>query len=392
MRVGIDATCWANPRGYGRFTRELLRALTPLASQHELVCLLDRRAMDRFDLEAANVHRLLVDQRRSPTLAASSDGARSPIDLLRMTRATWHAKLDVFFWPTVYTCFPLPPGLPALVTIHDAVADRFPDLTLPSMRARQFWRAKVALGRWQARLILTVSDYAAREIVDVFRVPPSRIRVAVEAPSPEYRPSESRQQIDAACARVGLPAAARWFVYVGGFNPHKHVDAIVKAHARVVRRDPARAPFLLLVGALDGDVFHGSLARIREVIAAEQTQPFICWAGFLEDDELRHLHSGATALVLPSASEGFGLPAVEAAACGTPVIATTASPLPDLLHGGGIFVAPADVDAIAAAMLRLLEDEPYRHELAHTALRRAQALSWTRCARATLDAIEEAAA
>ena len=390
MRVGVDATSWSNRRGYGRFTRELLRALAPAAAQHELICLLDRRSLADFDLTGPNVHPLVVEQRVSPTLAASADGARSPVDLLRMTHAAWRARFDVFFAPTVYTYFPLPPGLRAVVTIHDAIADRFPALTLPSLRSRWFWRAKVALGCWQARLIVTVSEFAAREVSDVLGVPRARIRVATEAPSRAYRPSDSREAIDRVAAALDVPPGAQWFLYVGGLNPHKHVEAIVAAHARVARRSPDRAPFLILVGPAD-DVFLTNRESVQAAIAAEGTTRLVRFAGFLPDEELRHLHSGAIALVLVSAGEGFGLPAVEAAACGTPVIATINSPLPELLRGGGLFVPPADPEATATAMQHLLDHPNERQALADMALSRARLLTWDHCARATLAALEEAA-
>ena len=392
MRIGIDATSCANTRGYGRFTREVLRSLAPLAPSHELACLLDEHSLRTFDISGPNVTPVVVRNVEPPATAAAADGARSIPDLFRMMAAVRRAKLDVFFCPTVYTYFPLPPGLPALVTIHDAIAERFPALTLPSRRARLFWRAKVALACRQARLIVTVSDFAAREIMDVHGIPAQRIRVAVEAPSAEYRPSATRADIDAAAARVALPPGASWFLYVGGLGPHKYVESIVAAHARVVANRDGSAPYLLLAGPGDLDVFHATRRSVLASIEAHGTSDRVRWAGYVEDRELRHLYSGATALLLVSASEGFGLPAVEAAACGTPVIATTASPLPQLLAGGGLFVPPGDVDAIAAAMIRLSSDDEERRRLGSEALRRAGALSWDRCARAVLAAIEEAAA
>jgi glycosyltransferase involved in cell wall biosynthesis len=391
MRIGIDATCWANDRGYGRFTRELVSAMAALGRDHEFVCFLDDRAAARFHLAADNVRTVRVSQASSPTTAASADGYRSPVDMLRLTRAIAREPLDVFFSPTVYTYFPLPPGLPAVVTIHDAIAERFPRLTLPTARARLFWRLKVRLALWQARLVLTVSDFAAREIADVHGIPPARIRIALEAPSGDYRPSQSPDEIGALARRIGLPVDARWLTYVGGFSPHKNLDVMVRAHHRASSR-LARPLYLVLVGALSGDAFLSNVAAIRDAIRACGTDQLVLWPGYLPDADIRLLHSGAVALVLPSENEGFGLPAVEAAACGTPVIATTASPLPSLLEGGGLFVAPRDEAGLAAAIEKIARDDVLRRRLAAVAHARAATLSWPRGARSALDALEEAAA
>lgn len=390
MRIGVDATCWANGRGYGRFTRELMTAMFAEAPRDEFVCFLDERARERFAVVAPNVVPIVVPQGVSPTEAAGAESARSPLDMLRLTRAVARERLDVFFSPSVYTYFPLPPRLRAVVTVHDAIAERFPALTLPSTRARLFWGAKVRLALWQARVVLTVSEYAADEVAAVHGIRRDRLRVALEAPAREYRPPDSPAAIDAVRRRVGIPDGARWIVYVGGFNPHKHVDVLVRAHAEVAAGRDA-PPILVLVGALDGDVFHGSQASIREAIRRAGTESLVRWTGYLADHDLRDLLGGAVASVLPSASEGFGLPAVEAAACGTPVIATTASPLPSLLAGGGIFVAPGDPAPLVAALARLLDDEPARRAMGAIARERAAALTWPAGARAALAAIREAA-
>ncbi|MEO8199512.1 MAG: glycosyltransferase family 1 protein [Gemmatimonadota bacterium] len=391
MKIGVDATCWANGRGYGRYTRHLLPAMVALAPADEFVCFLDARAAETFDLVARNVRTVVVEQSQSPTEAAAADGNRSPADMLRLTRAVWRERLDVFFSPSVYTYFPLPPFLRAVVTVHDAIAERFPEMTLPSPRARLLWKLKVGLAVKQARLVLTVSDFASGDLTRYLGIKPGRIRVAVEAPAPSFGPEKDPERLAAITARLGLPEGARWFIYVGGFNPHKHVDAIVRAHAIAVKHQ-ATPVYLLLVGSIDSDVFHGSQAQIRRAISEAGTESLVKWTGFVADEDLKLLHAEALALVLPSSCEGFGLPAVEAAACGAPVIATTESPLPQLLEGGGIFVKPGDDEALAQALETMLVDEPARLAMGRRALERARALEWPRTARAALDAIVEAAA
>lgn len=393
MRIGVDATCWANDRGYGRFTRELVSAMASRAPDDEFVCFLDERASLRFGLSAPNVTRVIVPQGVSPTRAAGADSSRAIGDMLRLTLAVRRERLDVFFSPSVYTYFPLPPGLRAVVTIHDAIAERFPELTMPSLRARLFWNAKVALAIRQARIVLTVSDHAAADIAAVLKVAPARIRVALEAPADEYRRPTSHGDIDAARASIDLPEGARWIIYVGGFNPHKHVDVLIAAHAAAVRGyAEGERPFLLLVGSMDNDVFHGAQSVIHASIASAGTEALVRWLGFVDDAKLRPLMAGAATLVLASAAEGFGLPAVEAAACGTPVIATAESPLPSLLEGGGIFIRPGDPVALESALRRLLEDEGTRAEMGAVARRRADALTWEAGADAALGALREAAA
>ncbi|MEZ4414449.1 MAG: glycosyltransferase family 1 protein [Gemmatimonadota bacterium] len=390
MRIGIDATCWANARGYGRFTRELLKHLVDLPSDHEFVFFLDAASDERFDLQGPRVRRKRVGLAEAPTQAASAEGYRSPLDLLRMTHAAATEPLDVFFFPSVYTYFPLPLDLPAVVTIHDAIAERFPDLTFATRRARLFWNAKVALAIRQSRRVLTVSDFSRRDLAQRLGLDPDRIDVTEEGAAEAYRPADPRDVADAA-ARLGLGPSDRWFTYVGGFNPHKNVDVLVRAHAGLCRREE-HPPFLLLVGGEASDVFHGAGGLIRSTIEREGSAAWVRWTGFLPDEELALLHSGAVAVVLPSACEGFGLPAVEGAACGCPVIATTESPLPELLSGGGRFVHPGDERSLRLALQELFEDPGLRDELGRTALQRAQALSWREGAQRALASLEEAAA
>ncbi len=165
--------------------------MTETTSDDELICFLDHTAAQQIDLRAPNVRIVSVPQSVAPTTAASANGNRSPRDMLRLTGAVRREHVDVFFSPSVYTYFPLPPAQPAVVAVHDAIAHRYPTLTLPSRRARLFWWAKVKLALWQARLVITVSDFAKQELVSVLGIPESRIRVTGEAAASVYRPSDS---------------------------------------------------------------------------------------------------------------------------------------------------------------------------------------------------------
>lgn len=385
LRIGVDVTCWANDRGYGRFAREVVRGMVAAAPQHEFHCFGDAAAFAAFPLSGSNVRLIEVAQEASPVDAASADGSRAILDLWRLTRAVRRDAPAVFFSPSVYTYFPLPPGLRAVVTVHDAIAERFPELTLPSRRARLFWRLKVGLAIRQARLVLTVSDYAAREVARVHSVPAEKLRVAVEAPAESYAPA-APAAVAAAAQAAGLPEGTAWFTYVGGFSPHKHVDVILRALTAIP------SAHLLLIGRLQGDAFLTVRESLIALIGELGLESRVHWTGFLPDATVAALHTGAIATLLPSASEGFGLPAVEAAACGTPVIATTESPLPQLLPRGGRFVAPGAVEPLLAAMRELLQDPVARRAAGIAALAGARALSWDRTARAALAAIEEAAA
>jgi len=127
MRIGVDATSWANARGYGRFTREMVAAMAALAPSDEFVCFLDPLSAGAFELEAPNVRRVVVaNVREAAVRAAAASRNRTFADMLRMTRAVRGERLDVFFSPTVYTYFPLPPGLRAVVTIHDMSLRLYP--------------------------------------------------------------------------------------------------------------------------------------------------------------------------------------------------------------------------------------------------------------------------
>ncbi len=389
MRLGIDLTSHANRRGYGRYTRELVGALLPLASDHDCYCVVEEQNAAQLEAFAEYANIVAVPQTQAPVDAAGDSSRRGIRDVLAMRRAVSRLKPDLMFFPTVYTWFPIPCRVPSVVCIHDAIAERFPELTLPKWRSRFFWNRKVRAAIRASKLVMTVSDFSARDLHKYLGIRRESIRVTNEAPSAMYRPVDQKE-IAASMARVGLQDVDRWFIYVGGFNPHKRVDSIIRAHARHAAGD-SEAPHLLLVGAAD-DSFHGCFSELRALAENSGAADKVHWTGYVTDDDLCPLISGALASLLVSSCEGFGLPAVEAAACGTPAIATTESPLPQVLDGGGIFIEPDGDDGLLMAMQELSNNHEMRAEMATVALRRAQDLSWERAAQCALEALEEVVA
>ena len=215
MRIGIDACCWSNRRGFGRFTRELVARMVADFPRHEYTLVVDdRTAAGSAFPPRARVE--VVRTRKQPTEAASAEGARSPWDLWRLSRATSRLPVDVFFFPAVYSFYPLLRRIPLVVAFHDAIAETHPNLIFPGWRARTLWGVKTWLARKQAERLMTVSASAKARLAATFGYPESRIHVVTEGPSDAFRPMEDREAIGRVLARYHLPAERPLILYVGG--------------------------------------------------------------------------------------------------------------------------------------------------------------------------------
>ncbi len=381
MRIGVDATCWQNKRGYGRQARSLLRAMVRLDTENRYVFFMDSTEHSASLPPEAEVR--LVRSSTPTVFAASSDGHRSIRDMWDMGRALSGSDLDLLLFPTVYSYVPVFSRAKKVVMIHDVIAETYPELTLPSPVARLFWKAKVSLGRWQADALVTVSDYSRQGILQHFRITPERVFVVGEASDPVFRVLE-QPRLTPALASLGITGNGRTVVYVGGFSPHKNLDALVAAFARIASQREFSDARLVMVGEYKKEVFHSYFGAIRERVEGLGITDRVIFTGYLPDDELVVLLNLSAVLVLPSLMEGFGLPAIEAAACGCPVIATTASPLPTLLGDGGIFIDPTNAEDMELALARVLRSESLRKQMRNAGLLAARQLTWEASARQML--------
>jgi glycosyltransferase involved in cell wall biosynthesis len=378
MKVAIDGGCLANRRGFGRFARGLLAALAELPSPHEYVLFLD--APSRDIVEVPDRYRVVtVGVSRAPSRAASARGRRSVSDLLRMGRAVAREAPDVMFFPATYSAFPVWGCGRTIVTLHDTLALEHPELVFPTRMGRWAWALKEYAAVSRADRVLTVSEASKRALMAWFRLPGERVGVVSEAPHAVFRPTTMGSASDEALRRHGVEPGSRFLLYVGGLGPHKNLPRLVEAFALADLRDT----FLVLVGD-HADVFHAELGRVRVTIGRLGLNDRVLLPGFVPDEDLVYLYGRAWALVQPSLMEGFGLPPLEAMACGTPVLSSRAGSLPEVVGGAGLFFEPADVDEIAGALRRIVRDDQGRVELARRALGRASHFTWERAARTLL--------
>jgi glycosyltransferase involved in cell wall biosynthesis len=217
------------------------------------------------------------------------------------------------------------------------------------------------------------------------------VHVVGEANDPVFRVLDDPFQVEFS-AGTCIPTGGRMLVYLGGFGPHKNVSALVQAFSTLAGKPDYGDICLVLVGEYHKEVFHSEISALQQQINQAGLGKRAIFTGYLPDEQVAVLLNRATVLVLPSLMEGYGLPAVEAAACGCPVIATRESPLPELLGEGGLYFDPADISELSHALQQVLDSQEKRETMKKKGLEAAGKLSWEISARqmiAILSSLEE---
>jgi glycosyltransferase involved in cell wall biosynthesis len=383
MRIGIDGSCLSNRRGFGRFARRLLEALSRQVTPHRFTVFLDRPSAETVAVPEG-FDRVVVEVGEAPSRAASAQGRRRWRDLIAMGRAVARGRVDLMYFPATYSFFPVWNVGKRVVTMHDTLPLSHPDLVFPRLSGRIAWRLKEGVAvRWADRIV-TVSEASRRALQDWLGGPDPRIRVITEGPDAIFRPRDDGPEGEAALRRYGLRPGERFLLYVGGLSPHKNLPRLVAAFAQSAGADVR----LVLAGDLH-DVFHTHIPAIRAAIQRHGLDHRVMMTGFVPDEDLVFLYGRAYALVQPSLLEGFGLPAVEAMACGTPVISSRAGSLPEVVGNAGVYFDPTDISSIADAIQALLADPDRRDALSRRALEQSGRFTWDAAAQALLACFAE---
>jgi len=265
--------------------------------------------------------------------------------------------------------------IPSVLTIHDVVYLTHPEWHLPLNR--YFLTLAMPIFARRARAIIAVSEYTRREVVELLHVDPAKVHVVYEAADPRFRPVRDPAALAAVCARYRLQPP--YILFVGAIEPRKNLAMLLRAFAALCQEPDFRHQLVIAGGKgwLYDEVF-----RTAERLNLGDRLRF---AGFVADEDLPALYSAADLFAHPAHFEGFGLPPLEAMACGTPVVASDATSLPEVVGEGGLLLPPRDERAWAEALRRVATDRALHDRLAAQGLQQAARFSWAETARRTVE-------
>jgi glycosyltransferase involved in cell wall biosynthesis len=283
---------------------------------------------------------------------------------------------------------PLLSPCPSVVTIYDLSFILYPESFKHSKRF--YLSLFTRLSARRARRIVVISESTKRDVVRLLGVPPEKVEV-VYCGLDEAFCLLDKDQVAAFRAERGLPE--RFVLFVGTIEPRKNITRLIEAFATMrpcdlatLRAEPQGEALKLVIGGAKGWFYEDVFARVEELGLEGE----VLFPGYIPASELPLWYNAAQLFVYPSLYEGFGLPPLEAMACGTPVVAANTSSLPEVVGEAGLTVDPLDIEGLAEAMRRVLNDKALRQEMRERGLRRAQGFSWTKTAQQTVQVYRRA--
>jgi glycosyltransferase involved in cell wall biosynthesis len=368
--IGVDISrSVGNPTGVGWYALQLVRGLAETDAENRYILYPlfwhchppDYKGVFRptsSNFQVWDINRDFEElQKRWSDSGPSPREVLGPIELLHST---------------AYTA-PYVPGITLVVTIHDLSF-----LTHPHFHTeanRRFCTVQTLRAARFAHAIICVSQSTADDLRRYLHVPKDRVFIIPEAAGPEYRRVEDSERIATTLARLGIQE--NFILFVGTVEPRKNLAALIEAFAGI-KKDHSRSVWLVVAGG-SGWLNEQIYRRVEELDLTESVR----FLGYVSTDELVVLYSACRAFVYPSLCEGFGLPVLEAMACGAPVITSKISSLPEVAGDAALTVDPESPEAIVAAMNLVLDDRFLRNELRQKGVERSNLFSWHKTARQT---------
>lgn len=365
MKIGIDCRLhYYNRTGIGRYIHNLVREFPQcVPADMELVLLQSRR--ERGNITQAPPLRC----RRVVT------PAHHPWEKWLLALEVAPRRVDVLHSPDHVA--PRRRGWQSVVTVLDLAFLAHPEAY---SAVSLLYYAQVFRTLAQAERVITISDFTREEVLNRVSISPEKVKTIHLAADPSFYPRS-----DSECAEVRgrLEIPDPHFLVVGTIEARKNLERLLEAYALLPRKN---RPHIVFAG---GSGFHAD--RVLEAVQENRLEDYVRFLGHISDDDLPALYTGARSLLFPSRYEGFGLPILEAMACGCPVVTSNCGSMAEVAGDAAVLVDPNDSESLAEGMQSVVEQESLREELINKGLTRAQRFSWRTAAEQTLGVYREAA-
>jgi glycosyltransferase involved in cell wall biosynthesis len=367
MRIGIDARLiFYQTAGIGQYILRLTEALAEIDPNDEFLLFQSRKDHSRV-VTAGNFQRRILwtpSHHRFETTAMSAELFPHNLDVLHSPD----------FIPPSHTRYP------SVITVHDLAFLLYPGFLTPQS-ARYYGQVDGAARR--AHHIIAVSRSTKRDVIRLLGVPDDKVTVIYEAAHPIFRQLDHAEARRHVAAKYGI--TDDFVLFVSTIEPRKNLSTLLKAFRRML--DVYHMQVTLAVAGQWGWLTE----QVNETVTDLRLGDCVRFLGAVPQEELLYLYNAAQVFALPSLYEGFGLPPLEAMACGTPIVVSNTSSLPEVVGDAGQLVDPNDVEAWSVALWRVLSDGEMRQEMCEKGLRRAASFSWQRAARETLSVYHKVA-
>jgi glycosyltransferase involved in cell wall biosynthesis len=371
LRIAIDAhTVGTKLGGNESYAVNLIEALAQIDSvNHYTIYITTNEARDRFS-------------NRWPNFKVRSTLPHTPLIRIPLTLSAELRKNPVDVLHVQFTAPPFCP-CPVVVSIHDLSFEHLPQTF--NRRSRTQLRLTVRHSARRAARILSLSEHTRRDIIESYGISPQRVTAIPIAAPDHFGPITDSRELQRVRHNYGIDGD--YILSVGSIQPRKNLARLVRAYASLRRESSAdKLPKLVLVGKCAW-LYDETLRVLDET----NIKDAVVLTGYVPEKDLPALYSGALCFVYPSYFEGFGLPPLEAMKCGAAVIVGNQTSLPEVVGDAALAVDPFDVDAIAGAIKRLVNNSALRGELRVRGLERARAFNWQETARKTLAVYKEVA-
>lgn len=369
-RIGIDARMYsARFTGIGRYNYELIHHLVAQDTENTYVIFLNDPEYSEFETFAPNVEKVLVNARHYSLKEQTT-----------FLKKLMEAKLDLMHF-THFNSPLLYPGK-QVVTIHDLTLSFYPGKKMTAPHYRAAYNLSIWGVTRKAKRIIAISENTKKDLRELLHVPEKKIRVIYEGAAATFQDDKDPVKIADVRQRYGLER--QFILYAGVWRSHKNVGGLIEAYAHMVQQ--GYAGDLVITGRQD-PLYN----EVPDGIAKHKLEGRVHCVGLVPEEDLGVLFNAAQCFVFPSFYEGFGLPALEAFAAGTPVAASNTSCLPEICgEGNALFFNPQDPEDMAKKILQAATDEPTRQRLIQNGKERLKVFSWAKMARETHDLYMEA--